>query len=98
MNKTLKQVEQTPALFQTKQQSSFIHKKKLPVIPLAVLLPQIGNVSDLQRVSTLLSQKLKNIQEEKTAKTEGLTKDKALEESMLTQAMTWLSLGAEGEE
>ena len=65
---------------------------RLSVVPLAVLLPKLGELSNLSKLAPFLERKLADLQAEQ--KTDDNEAPRAgSEESMLNQVLQWLSIG-----
>jgi hypothetical protein len=77
-------------IVQASKQKVYV-RDKLSIIPLAVLLPEFGEVNRLHASRARLEMRLEQLQ----SKTIGAeqTKDEVSEETMLNQAIQWLSLG-----
>ena len=75
-------------------------KSRLSVMPLAVLLPTLGEARDLHRVAPNLERRLGAIQDQAQQRAaddpEGEA-GRAVEESMLNQVLQWLSVERESE-
>jgi hypothetical protein len=71
-----------------------VAKRKLAVMPLAVLLPSAGDLSHLSGARDQLEARLEELQgEQLEGSEEGETK-RLGEEAMLFQVLQWLNLGA----
>ena len=71
--------------------------KKLANMPLSVLLPKLGDVRDVAVYADEIEARLSELQSLNAASTGGevdpeLRRRRTLEESMLNQAMQWLSI------
>lgn len=78
--------------------SSLPQRSRLSVMPLAVLLPKLGEISSLPRLAELLEKRLADLQAKKhqMLNDEGEERVRRLnEESMLNQVMQWLAAGSE---
>lgn len=78
---------------------STARKSRLSVMPLAVLLPPVGSISELSRLAPGLQRRLVELQQGKSAMSVDESEEqthRASEESMLNQVMLWLTSG-EGE-
>lgn len=77
-------------IIQTSKQKVYV-RDKLSVIPLAVLLPELGEVNRLHSSRARLELRLEQLQN----KTIGVeqSKDELSEETMLNQVIQWLTLG-----
>jgi hypothetical protein len=74
-----------------------LEKTRLAVMPLAVLLPQLGNLSTLAQLAPVMEQRLADLQADRkgTKESEELARVGS-EEAMLNQVMQWLSIGNQG--
>ena len=65
------------------------------VMPLAALLPALGELSSLQPIRPLLERRYRALQAEHTSSVDGEARERWSEESMLNHVLQWLSLGNE---
>lgn len=76
-------------------------RSRVATMPLAVLLPRLGEISDLQRYAAQLERRLQELHEAKKGFRADETEEaeeqpgKSAEESMLNQVFQWLSVGTE---
>lgn len=73
-------------------------KSRLSVMPLAVLLPAVGDLSMLSQIEANLQKHLHELQQEKLAFSVDESEEQTgriSEESMLNQVLLWLSAGSE---
>lgn len=87
----------------SKQLSSFPHslsassspvRSRLPVMPLATLLPAQGEASRLSERVERFEERLSTLQEEGPSASEEDAYHRSNEESMLQQLVSWLRMGA----
>ena len=67
-------------------------KGRLPVMPLTVLLPTIGELSILHRVAPQLERRLATLQDRSSSENVDDQAQRVLEESMLNQVLQWISV------
>jgi hypothetical protein len=75
-------------------------RSRLPVMPLAVLLPAAGEVSDLARLGEQLERRLADLQSAPSSvdiSDSAAQHRRAAEESMLSQVVQWLTVGLDKE-
>lgn len=65
------------------------------VMPLAALLPALGELSSLQNIRPILERRYRALQAEHTSSVDGEARERWSEESMLNHVLQWLSLGDE---
>ena len=89
--------ESVPALLPRKSSSQeAARSSRLAVMPLAVLLPCLGDVSELHLVSEKLERRLANVHSQAAnfAAEESEEKSaRSIEELMLNQVLQWLAVG-----
>lgn len=68
---------------------------RVAVMPLAALLPALGELSSLQTIRPLLERRYRTLQAEHTSSVDGEARERWSEESMLNHVLQWLSLGDE---
>ena len=68
-----------------------IVSKPVPVSPLSVLLPRLGEAKDLERVLDILSERLEDLREEQPPASEDAMRAKMLEEEMLLRVVGWVA-------
>ena len=66
-----------------------IVSRPVPVSPLSVLLPRLGEAKELERVLDILSERLEDLREEQPPATEDAMRAKMLEEEMLLRVVGW---------
>ena len=66
-----------------------IVSKSVPVSPLAVLLPRIGDPKNLESVIDLLSERLEDLRQDPPSGGEDVMRARMLEEEMLVRVIGW---------
>ena len=74
-----------------------VRNARLPVMPLAVLLPQLGDLGALSGMAASIEARLAELEALRTTADEEWTRETAAEDSMLNQVMRWLTVGDEEE-
>jgi len=95
----IKKINTTTALAQrdVSVAKSFVSpmNSKLPVMPLAIILPSQGDTANLPLALDALRQRLHELQEEGLVEDEQDAANKTSEESMLQQVISWMNMGVE---
>jgi len=68
--------------------------EKLSIVPLSVLLPNVGSLDTVSERAPVLQEMFSQIHSENVASTAVVPREKLNEESMLSQVMQWLSIGS----
>ena len=79
-----------------KRSSVMLEQEKLSIMPLAALLPSIGDLKNLPKMAEELAAQQVEVQEARGTATSENERALAVEESMLNQVLQWLSLGGGG--
>ena len=66
-----------------------IVSKPVPVSPLSMLLPRLGEAKELERVLDILSERLEDLREEQPPTSEDAMRARMLEEEMLLRVVGW---------
>lgn len=78
---------------------SQVRRQRLAVMPLAVLLPSLGNLTDIHLLRPHINRRLEELQAEAAASAgeddNEIRRKRLAEESMLNQVLQWLSVGSE---
>ena len=76
---------------------SVTNRNKLATLPLAVLLPQLGNLSALPQFIDALEVRLQLLHADEEVGTDGDVRKRLGEEAMLMQVINWLGMGEDKE-
>lgn len=75
-----------------------MEKSRIAVMPLAVLLPRLGDLSFLAQLAPVIERRLDDLQGNRQGTKESDEMARVgSEEAMLNQVMQWLSIGSEKE-